>query len=322
MTTQTRIGGVIPAALTPFDEDGRIHPGDLRAHLEYLAGTAGVTGITVNGHAGEVSSLSPAEQQQVLEAARQAVGEDQWLVAGVYAHSTAEACDQARRAADSGADALLVFPPEIWEFGLAEDPRLAYGYYAAISEAAPLPIVAFVYPTFSPFHLPTAHLIELCEAVPSIVAVKEWSNDAVVYEETFRRLRAEHPRVSLLSSYSRSLLASLAIGADGILSGHGSLIPELQCAIWRAAAADDLAGARETAAVLHELTRVFYAAPTADGFTRMKYAALRLGRISTGTVRGPLLPLRESAREQVEAVLPVLRRFAEDVEAAGMGAHR
>jgi 4-hydroxy-tetrahydrodipicolinate synthase len=312
MTVDRSITGVIPAALTPFDEQGRIHADDLRRHLEYLAGTPGVTGITVNGHAGEVASLSVAEQGQVLSAAREALPEGKWLVAGIYAHSTAEARELTAQAADAGADAVLVFPPEVWEFGVRDDPRQAYRYYEAVSGACELPLIAFVYPTFSPLHLSTDTVLTLCSEVPRIAAVKEWSNDVTVYEATLRGLRARHPQVSLLSSYSRSLLASLAVGADGILSGHGSLIPELQVALFAAIAEQDLGQAREAADALYELTQVFYAPPIADGFTRMKLAATRLGRMSTPLVREPLLGLDQHEIQRVEAVLPLLMRYARD----------
>jgi 4-hydroxy-tetrahydrodipicolinate synthase len=318
MTERRTITGVIPAALTPFDERGEIHLDDLRRHLGYLAGTEGVTGVTVNGHAGEVASLSIAEQQLVLRTARETLTEGQLLVAGVYAHSTREARSLAALAVQEGADVLLVFPPEVWEFGVADDPRLAYRYYAAISEASGLPIIAFVYPAFSPLHLPTDVVMRLCSEVPAIAAVKEWSNDMVIYETTLRRLRAEHPHVSMLSSYSKSLLGSLALGADGILSGHASLIPEIQAELFAAVGREDLEAARRLAAALHELTQVFYAPPVADGFTRMKHASVRLGRISCATVREPLLPLEPDAIAAVDAVLPLLERHAApDASAAG-----
>ncbi|MGD9734450.1 MAG: dihydrodipicolinate synthase family protein [Solirubrobacterales bacterium] len=311
MAKEGRIEGIVPAALTPFHEgDGSIHEADLERHFEYLLGTPGVTGIAVNGHAGEVSSLTRDEQALVLEVARRAVDDSQWLIAGVYAHSSAEARECAVAATEAGADALLIFPPEIWEFGLADDPRLAYGYYEEIARASELPLIAFVYPHWSPVHLSADVVLELCHRVPSIAAVKDWSNDLVAYERTLRNLRAEHPGVSMLSSYSRGLAASLAVGADGILSGHGSLIPELQARLFAQATDGDLEGMRETAAVLFELTQVFYAAPIADGFTRMKHAAVALGRLSSGRVRPPLLPLSAEAAARVERVLPLLSERA------------
>jgi 4-hydroxy-tetrahydrodipicolinate synthase len=310
MSDQRVITGVIPAALTPFASDSSIDKGDLTAHLAYLASVPGVTGVTVNGHAGEVASLTRDEQRFVLQTARGVVSEQQTLIAGIYAHSTAQARDRASMAADEGADAVLVFPPEVWEFGIADDPRPAFRYYEAVAEASNLPVVAFVYPSTSPVHLSTDTIIALCHRVPQIVAVKEWSNNIFVYEDTLRRLRNEHPHVSLLSSHSRSLLPTLALGADGILSGHGSLIPELHVALVDAVATSDLDRARRLAVALHSLTKEFYAPPVADGFTRMKAVSKMLGRIANDNVREPLLPLDGTELTRLTDWVPILEDIA------------
>jgi 4-hydroxy-tetrahydrodipicolinate synthase len=309
MAHTRKLAGVIPAALTPLDEHGEIHEPDLRRHLEYLLSIRGVTGITVNGHAGEIASLSLDEQRRVLAMARELTPASKWLIAGVYAQSTAQACELAALAAAEGADALLIFPPEPWQFGLQEDPRLAYRYYAAISQAAALPIVAFVYPTTSAFHMGPEVVMQLCSEVPAITAIKDWSNDILVYEENLRRLRSEHPAVSMLSSFSRSLPTSLALGADGILSGHGSLIPEIHVDLFDSFAAGDLHRARVIARTLYDLTRVYYAGPISDGFTRMKAASVMLGRIGCAAVREPLLPLSDAAIRQVQHTVPMIQQY-------------
>jgi 4-hydroxy-tetrahydrodipicolinate synthase len=306
MPQSNPIHGVIPAALTPFNETGGIDDSYLRRHLKFLAQTPGVTGITVNGHAGEVASLTPEEQRYILRTARSASPAGKLVIAGIYAHSTREALELAAMAEGEGADALLIFPPEVWEFGVRERSAMAYEYYQDIASATALPMIAFVYPTASPLHLSTDIVLELCRRIPRIAAVKEWSNDMVVYEQTYRRLREEHPHVSLLSSYSRALVASLLIGADGILSGHGSLIADLHVRAFNAVASGDLAAAQRLAEVLHRLTEVFYAPPMIDAHTRMKVASVMLGRLSCPNVRKPLQPIQEHERARIAQAAELL----------------
>jgi 4-hydroxy-tetrahydrodipicolinate synthase len=309
MPSKRRIAGVIPAALTPFRDDGAIDDADLRRHLELLVGTRGVTGVTVNGHAGEVASLTLDEQRRVLRAARDAAPVGVLVVAGVYGHSTREAVELAALAEAEGADALLIFPPEVWEFGLADRPSLAYAYYEEIAASSALPLIAFVYPTSSQLHLSTDVLLELCARTPRIAAVKEWSNDIVVYARNRRRLREAHPEVSLLSSYSRALVASLVVGADGVLSGHGSLVADVQVEAFEAVARGDLAAARRTDEVLQRLTDTFYAAPIADCHTRMKLASAMLGRISHANVRGPLQPIGDAERSRIAEAVALIEAW-------------
>ena len=83
--------GVIPACLLPFDADLEIDEPAYRRHLSDLAGVDGITAITVNGHAAEVHALSFEEQRRGIEIARDEVGGELPLVAGIHMGNTREA---------------------------------------------------------------------------------------------------------------------------------------------------------------------------------------------------------------------------------------
>src|SRR6185312_859701 len=67
--------GVIPAVLMPFQADLEIDRGAYQRHVQDLAGTAGVTGLVVNGHAAEVHTLSFDEQKLALDLTLDTVGD-------------------------------------------------------------------------------------------------------------------------------------------------------------------------------------------------------------------------------------------------------
>ena len=102
--TAVRFSGIIPANLLPFKPDFSIHEQDYRRHLSWLADVEGVTGIVLNGHAAEVSSLSRDERRQALAIALDEVGTRLPLIAGIYTDSTLEAVELAKAfgAEDSG----------------------------------------------------------------------------------------------------------------------------------------------------------------------------------------------------------------------------
>ena len=58
--------GVIPATLLAFNEDFAINEAATRAHLSHVGNVAGISAITVNGHASEVHACSDQEQQRIL----------------------------------------------------------------------------------------------------------------------------------------------------------------------------------------------------------------------------------------------------------------
>jgi 4-hydroxy-tetrahydrodipicolinate synthase len=295
--------GVIPANLLPFDSDLEIDEANYRRHLRYLADLDGVTAITTNAHASEVATLSASEQQRVLEITLDEINGKLPVVAGVYEDGSAKAADVARAAERNGASGVLIFPSAVFANGAEMRPEMAYAHYATIAEATSLPMIAFVYPVTSGLTLRTDALVKICSEIDNVVAIKEWSNDITVYERNYRALKALDKDVAVLTSFSKALLASLCIGADGILSGHGSVIAELHVEIFDAVARGDLDEARSVAARIFPLVEVFYADPFLDGHNRMKEALAILGRIDEAHVRPPLMRISDAERERIRRVV-------------------
>src|SRR6185295_7716206 len=100
----------------------------------------------------------------------------------------------------------------------------------------------------------------LCK-IPNVVAVKDWSNDIVAYERNLRALRASGRPVAMLSSFTMSLLASFLLGADGCISGMGSVAADLQAALLAAVQAGRIDEARAINDRLTPLVQVFYSPP-------------------------------------------------------------
>ena len=256
MRPELVLRGVIPANLMAFDSELEIDEENYRRHLRYLVDTPGVAGITTNAHASEVATLTFEEQQRVLEMTLDEVDGTIPVVCGVYQDGTSKAARIAKSAERQGADCLLVFPSTVYDFGHQLRPEMAYGHVAQIAEAVSLPIIVFVYPVASGLHIPTDNLVRICDEIDNVIAVKEWSNDIGVYERNWRELGALDKEISLLSSFSKSLLASLCIGADGILSGHGSVIADLHVEMFEAVNRGDLEEARRVADRVYPVVQV------------------------------------------------------------------
>ena len=303
MRPELVLRGVIPANLMAFGADLEIDERNYRRHIRYLIDTPGVTGITTNAHASEVATLSFEEQQRVLDLTLDEVAGAVPVVCGVYEDGTDKATGIARMAEKQVADCLLVFPSTVFDFGHQLRPEMAYGHIAAIAEATSLPIVVFVYPVTSGLHIATESLVRICEEIDNVVAVKEWSNDIGVYENNWRALKALDKEISLLSSFSKSLLASLCVGADGILSGHGSVVADLHVEMFDAVNRGDLERARRVADRIYPVVQVTYAEPFLDGHNRMKEALAILGRIDEAHVRPPLRRIPDAEREEIRRAI-------------------
>jgi 4-hydroxy-tetrahydrodipicolinate synthase len=139
--------------------------------------------------------------------------------------------------------------------------------------------------------------------VASIRAIKDWAGNVPQHEMHIRTLQSLPRPVNVLTTHSAWLLSSLVLGCNGLLSGSGSVIPDLQAQLFHAVKANDLAEARRLNDRIYPLARVFYADPWADMHNRMKEALVLLGRLPRAVVRPPLVKLSEVEIDRIRAAL-------------------
>ena len=293
--------GVIPAVLLPFNEDLSIDADAFRRHLLDIGMVEGVTALTLNAHSTEVSSCTFDEQRRVLDLALDAVGTRLPVVNGVYADGSLEAQRIARMAADAGASGLLVFPPNVFRYG--HRPEMAVEHFRRVAEASDLPLVLFQYPVASGqgYSLPT--LLKILDAVPTVRAIKDGCASPELHEQHIRTLQSLPRPVNVLSTHSAWLFSSLVLGCNGLLSGSGSVIADLQARLYRAIQADDLKTARELNIRIRATSTVFYADPRSDMHNRMKEALVLLGKLHCAAVRPPLVKLSGEEIQRIKNAL-------------------
>lgn len=255
--------------------------------------------VTVNGHASEVSSCTFEEQQMLLELAVAEIGDRLPIVNGIYAESAIEAVRNARMADREGAAALLVFPPNLLMLG--SRPEMVIDHYKKIADATDLPLIIFQFPVTLPLSYSHKLLARLISDVPSVRAMKDGCGDPVRHEMTVRAFQSETFQV--LTTHSAWLLSSLVTGCNGLLSGAGSTIADLQVALFEAVKANDLAGARVLADRIHPTTLAFYGPPAVDMHNRMKEAQVILGRLPNAAVRPPLQKLGAAEIEGIRKAM-------------------
>src|SRR6478672_8134509 len=293
--------GVIPAVLLPFNDDLSIDEKGFRGHLRDVAATKGLSAITVNAHSTEVASLSFEEQRRVLAIAQDEIGERMPLVNGVWADGSIEAARIARMAADGGASALLIFPPG--PFTLGQSPQMALAHFKRIADATDLPLIVFQYPLATGQGYPCDTLLKLVDEVASIRAIKDWAGNVAQHEMHVRTLQNLPRPVNVLTTHSAWLLSSLVLGCNGLLSGSGSVIADLQARLFRAVQTSDLAEAKRVNDRINPMARVFYADPAVDMHNRMKEALVLLGKLPRAVVRPPLVKIDAVEIERIRLAL-------------------
>src|SRR5262249_55832193 len=115
--------------------------------------------------------------------------------------------------------------------------------------------------------------------------------------------RTARRTVNVLITRRLWLFSSLVLGCNGLLSGSGSVIADLQSQLFAAVQANDLATARAVNDRIYPLAKVFYSDPWADMHNRMKEALVLLGRLPRAVVRPPLVKLGRAEIDRIRAAL-------------------
>jgi len=240
------VSGVYAAAITPRREGPGIDLAGVFDLLDFLS-RGGVDGIALMGSTGEFLHFPIIERCRLISLAvrRSRVP----ILAGV-SHSTLEgALALAREAAGAGAAGVLVMPP--YFFGYSQDDIRHFYLQFAESLKGSVPIFLYNIPSFT-------------TAISSSLAVEllstglfEGIKDSTASWDEFEALRAARERFPFTLMAGQDVLYSRArlAGADGVVSGIASAIPELHVALDRAL----LAGETERAEVLDRRLQEFVA---------------------------------------------------------------
>ena len=282
--------GVFPAIPTPFDADERIDFEILRADAQRLE-AAGVDGLVPVGSTGESATLTHDEHVRVVEAVVDAVSEIP-VIAGTGSNNTREALELSERAADAGADGLLLISP----YYNKPEQRGFLEHYRTIADAVSLPQIVYNVPSRTGQNIEPDTAVELARH-ENITGYKAASGDLGQISEVIERTREED--FAVLSGDDALTLPMLAIGASGTISVSANVEPERTCAMVGAALEGDYAFARELHHELGPLCRVLFC--ETNPIPVKEAMAIRTG--ASPELRSPLSRLSPAYRDELEAVL-------------------
>lgn len=294
--------GVHAATVCPLHPDGTIHEAELAQHVADVAGARAIRGLLVNGHAGEGHLMRADERRAILDIVRSAVPKACFITAGVTSESTAAAIDDAVSAAEAGADAVLLFPPNHWALGL--DEAIVVEHHRAVAAACGLPIVLYKAPLgWNNLSYSIDLLARLCE-LDGIAGIKEGAWEVSAFEELWRRIKAERPGISVMASGDEHLMACYQIGTDGSQVSLAALFPDLVTDLFDAAQAGDWARARALHDQIYPLSvEIYRRAPGFLATARLKAGLKLLGRISSDRVKRPMRQLTPQETTRLSRVL-------------------
>ncbi|MGI9105487.1 MAG: dihydrodipicolinate synthase family protein [Pyrinomonadaceae bacterium] len=290
---QKKLRGILLPFPTPFDASGEVDARAVRTNIERWNETR-IDGYIALGSTGERVHLSGRECFEVISAAREAVPQHLAFVVGVGHESARASIAEARRAAEAGADALLVITPHFYRAAMTQG--VLYDYYVAVADAAPAPLVLYNIPQNTGVALSPETVARLSRH-ENIVGIKDSSGDMVNLMEMLGSAASE--KFAVLTGHASLLYAALSAGADGAILAAACAAPRTATAIAGAVARAEHERARDMQRVLGGFARTV---STRYGIGGLK-AALDMSGYTGGAVRAPLAMPDEAARRDIERLL-------------------
>jgi len=290
-----RIKGILPALITPFNQEGKVDleklRGVIRFHLE-----KGVNGFFVCGSAGEGPLMSISERKLVAETVVEEVSNRASIIIHVGTTNTAETIELSKHAEENGADAVGVVTP----YYFTPDLEGLMEHYRLVAEAVNIPVLVYNIPSRTGFNM-TPEIVTKLYEFPNIKGVKDSSRNLIQIREI---IETAPKKITVINGADNLIFAALMIGVDGQISGTANVVPELFVELYKACERGDYTKALKLQSDINAVIRALSGPPIAP----LK-AALELRGIKAGLPKRPLRPLRPDEVTRLKEKLSALNLF-------------
>lgn len=311
-------GGVWCPAVTFFNPDTDELDLDAQAkYYSYLSKT-GLAGLVILGTNAEAFLLTREERKTLIATARNAIGPEFPIMAGVGAHSTKQVIEHIDDAAQAGANCVLVLPPAY--FGKATTPAVIEKFYADISKRSKLPIVIYNFPgVCNGVDLSSDIITRLAQKHDKIVGVKLTCGSVA----KIVRLAAALPNnFATFGGQSDFIIGGLSSGSVGCIAAFANVFPKTIVKIYdlfRQGKYDEALRIHQKAALAEQQIK--------EGIGATKYAAAIRSATYAGIKdaesklqpRTPYGPLAEATKSAVRKGTEECARIEESLPLRGSG---
>ncbi len=268
--------GLSVALITPL-RDGRVDYEAFKEQVEFQI-EAGTRCLCPVGTTGESPTLSHDEHERVIAFVVETVAGRCKVMPGTGSNSTAEAVRLTLSAERAGADAALQVAP----YYNKPTQQGFYEHYRTLAEASSLPQCIYNIPGRTGKNVDPETIIRLAE-IPNIALVKEATGSL---DQASQIIAATD--LTVLCGDDSLTLPMMALGARGVVSVVGNIVPRDVIALCTAMDAGDLPSARKHHFKLFALCRDMLGLSTNP--IPVKAAMQLLGR-DTGELLLPMTPL-------------------------------
>jgi 4-hydroxy-tetrahydrodipicolinate synthase len=288
-----KFSGLSVALVTPMSADGSLNEAMLRELIDFHV-ASGTDCVVPVGTTGESPTLTHDEHERVIAVTCEHAAGRIKVMAGTGSNSTSEAIRLTKAARQAGADGALMVAP----YYNKPTQEGFFLHFRAVAEHVDLPIVLYNIPGRTAKNMEPETICRIADTCPSVVAIKESTGSM---DQASQILSASE--LTVLSGDDSLTLPLLALGASGVVSVAGNIVPADVKSMLNAFKSGDIASAQHWHHKLFPLCRDMLGLSTNPIPVK---AAMRLIGRDCGEVRLPLTPLSDN---QLSALRTTLSRY-------------
>ncbi len=287
-----KVEGIIPALVTPMNEDESLSEEGLRAVIEHVI-KGGVHGIFILGSQGESFALTLEEKKRVIATSVEVSSGRIPVYVGTGMITTAQSVQMTKLARELGADAVSVITP----YFIKPSQRELADHYRAISEVAgDMPMLLYNNPMRAGISIDVETVVKLAE-LDNVVGMKDSSADLI---QTMKYIDATRDMdFSVLVGNDASIFATLVSGGKGAVAATANVAPALIVGIYNAVQAGDIAEALRLQYKLFPIRQAF----GLGTFPVVVKEAMNMMGLPAGPARRPIQGLSPEKREELRKTL-------------------
>lgn len=291
MSQEPRFGRMIPAMVTPFDENRELDVDKVQALAARLV-DGGSDSLIINGTTGESPTVFYPQKIELFRAVVEAVGDRVPVIANVGDNCTADTVDFAREVAELGVDGFMCVVP----YYNKPPQEGIYQHFRTIANAVELPIILYNIPGRCVVNMEAETTLCLARECANVVAVKEASGKL---DQVKAIVEGAPEGFAVYSGDDAATFDIMRLGGAGVISTIGNVAPARMKEIVDLCAAGDWEAAAAANEALMPLMKGLF--ETSNPI--LVKEALKLLGFPVGGVRLPLVDATPAQSERLAAIM-------------------
>ena len=291
MSQEPRFGRMIPAMVTPFDENRELDVDKVQALAARLV-DGGSDSLIINGTTGESPTVFYPQKIELFRAVVEAVGVRVPVIANVGDNCTADTVDFAREVAELSVDGFMCVVP----YYNKPPQEGIYQHFRTIANAVELPIILYNIPGRCVVNMEAETTLRLARECANVVAVKEASGKL---DQVKAIVEGAPEGFAVYSGDDAATFDIMRLGGAGVISTIGNVAPARMKEIVDLCAAGDWEAAAAANEALMPLMKGLF--ETSNPI--LVKEALKLLGFPVGGVRLPLVDATPAQSERLAAIM-------------------